>query len=525
MDGMDCGSSPYYEVAKSTLPSEFFGDGDQEEIWYAYTYIFCLLQSGVIDKDTARTYILQATGIWLDLHAKDRGTYRQTSETDTALRARLRSYADTVNPQSLIRNNVLDVRMVNGIPDSSTHSYAVLYDDGSHILQKVGDGTIINSGVISESRYLEIRWLSLGTGRYDIYKTVDASFATGLIYSANDITSLRDTGLNGDINANPGTIVAIPAARIISGETFTLETGSIYEFRHSGSAGLGHIGVSIASATTATDVAAAIVAQILLAEVVITATNLAGVVSIISTDGTLMAGMSETVADTGFQIIDAVVRTVPVTTLVPTEGTVTTILEAASITIPSGYPGMVELRTEKGFLLDRDLIIQAIPGNLINDAETFSIEDPATQVTHVFEFNKTGGFGGGHEEVAITDGDSAATVAIAISEAIQDAMTGATAQVTVIDTTKVRVYTIAPYTLSPNSKDDTVINPGFSMTGGRQGVYISRGYRIGRKPLANDLIIILPPNTTQTVVTGIAQAIRNKRGAGIPVSLEVAPSE
>lgn len=50
---------------------------------------------------SAATFISLATDVWLNQHARDRGTTRQGAETDVALRTRLRSYEDAVTNPAL----------------------------------------------------------------------------------------------------------------------------------------------------------------------------------------------------------------------------------------------------------------------------------------------------------------------------------------------------------------------------------------------------------------------------------------
>lgn len=62
------------------------------------------------------TFIMTATDVWLNQHARDRGTQRQGSETDDALRERLRSYEDAVtNPAILAAvQAILDAESIAG---------------------------------------------------------------------------------------------------------------------------------------------------------------------------------------------------------------------------------------------------------------------------------------------------------------------------------------------------------------------------------------------------------------------------
>lgn len=89
-----------FNVAKSTLPRWFFQDGDPEETIAALAKIMQLGRAQVQTWLDA-TYILQATGFWLDQHARDRALARQNGESDANLRTRIRSYADAVTTPAI----------------------------------------------------------------------------------------------------------------------------------------------------------------------------------------------------------------------------------------------------------------------------------------------------------------------------------------------------------------------------------------------------------------------------------------
>lgn len=90
-----------YDFAKSSLPGWFFTVPRAEEVLGAFVKIFDAARQVIAD-NADRTLIENATGIWLDLHALDRGTYRQDGETDEALRARIRNVEDAVSRPALL---------------------------------------------------------------------------------------------------------------------------------------------------------------------------------------------------------------------------------------------------------------------------------------------------------------------------------------------------------------------------------------------------------------------------------------
>lgn len=89
-----------YNVAKASLPRWFFQDQGADEQVAALAKIMQLGRAQVQTWLDA-TYILRATGFWLDQHAKDRNLARQSGESDAALRLRIRSYADAVTAPAI----------------------------------------------------------------------------------------------------------------------------------------------------------------------------------------------------------------------------------------------------------------------------------------------------------------------------------------------------------------------------------------------------------------------------------------
>lgn len=85
---------------KSSIPRWLWMEDSAQEVWGAAAKGLIDVQT-LIEELNLATYILTATGVWLEQHADDRGTRRQANEDDPTLRARLRNVPDAVNVQSL----------------------------------------------------------------------------------------------------------------------------------------------------------------------------------------------------------------------------------------------------------------------------------------------------------------------------------------------------------------------------------------------------------------------------------------
>ncbi len=95
-----------FDLVKASIPSWVFQSPDAEQEIIAAAAKAMKLVWDQVDTWLSFTRILDATNEWLDQHAKDRGTRRQTDETDEALRQRLRVYEDAVTVASL--NEVME---------------------------------------------------------------------------------------------------------------------------------------------------------------------------------------------------------------------------------------------------------------------------------------------------------------------------------------------------------------------------------------------------------------------------------
>jgi hypothetical protein len=90
-----------YDHAKASIPRFLFQKTTAPEDWIGgFVKIFDASRTQV-DTWLAQAKILVAVGIWLEQHAKDRGTRRQAGESNPALRSRLRTIDDAVNVASL----------------------------------------------------------------------------------------------------------------------------------------------------------------------------------------------------------------------------------------------------------------------------------------------------------------------------------------------------------------------------------------------------------------------------------------
>lgn len=83
-----------FDHARNSLPRFLTrGAGAVLEWLHGFTQIFDAARSQAADW-LDMSYISQATGRWLDQHARDRGTSRRDEEDDPTLRARIRQFED-----------------------------------------------------------------------------------------------------------------------------------------------------------------------------------------------------------------------------------------------------------------------------------------------------------------------------------------------------------------------------------------------------------------------------------------------
>lgn len=105
-----------YDHAKGALPRWLFQNANaKEDMFGAYVKIFDSARTQIAEW-VSLSYLASATGVWLDQHAKDRGTTRQANETDATLRARLKTSEDAVTRPYLLStiNSTVDAAGVSG---------------------------------------------------------------------------------------------------------------------------------------------------------------------------------------------------------------------------------------------------------------------------------------------------------------------------------------------------------------------------------------------------------------------------
>lgn len=86
----------FFDHARNSLPRFLTrGAGAALEWLHAFTQVMDAARSQVADWINL-SYISNATGRWLDQHARDRGTSRRENEDDPTLRARIRQFEDMI---------------------------------------------------------------------------------------------------------------------------------------------------------------------------------------------------------------------------------------------------------------------------------------------------------------------------------------------------------------------------------------------------------------------------------------------
>lgn len=108
-----------YDTAKHALPKWLFSDDTAaQELLGSFAKAFATSWTQV-DQWVDQAFLRRAFGMWLDQHAIDRGTRRQSNETDAALATRLRTVPDAVT-LSALKNIVAGVLSANNIAGTST---------------------------------------------------------------------------------------------------------------------------------------------------------------------------------------------------------------------------------------------------------------------------------------------------------------------------------------------------------------------------------------------------------------------
>lgn len=202
-------------------------------------------------------------------------------------------------------------------------------------------------------------------------------------------------------------------------------------------------------------------------------------------------------------------------TLTELREAITNILEAYGVTIPAGYPGLVELRGSRAYFNFLPGYVQCSAGIDIVDGETVTIFDGIT--TKVFEFNKAGGVTGLDIAVAVSDNDTKTQVSTALQAAIAGAGLNVNTSFSANAVGRILIYN----TVSGNhvSVSDAVANSNFSTQSTGNAAFFSRGYRMGDE--RNEIIIILPYGTPAAVTAIVLETLRQKKAAGVGVLVEI----
>jgi hypothetical protein len=203
---LDAEELELFNWAVSALPKWFTSDARQREELYGFAKMFGAVRAVVVywfQQALITGALGPATGLpdWLNQHATDRGTRRQASETDEALRIRLRNTPDALTRASLLAaaQAIVDAEGIVGtvgmveLPRDGAHSgvYAAMTGTG-------GTFTAPSSGV--QGFTPSTGWLtppldSTGTG----FPWCDWTLTTtGAAAPGNDVAGVAITALDGN---------------------------------------------------------------------------------------------------------------------------------------------------------------------------------------------------------------------------------------------------------------------------------------------------------------------------------------
>lgn len=138
---MALSQAQWFAKLKSWVPTWFV----QESSGYAVAHMKALakvlsqMQTDSED-ETSQTFLLEATGSYLDLHGSERGVIRYSGETDDAYRERIRYLLNTTSYSSLLA--VLTAALNNGTPriiENRNYGFfddALFFDSGEIWLDK-----------------------------------------------------------------------------------------------------------------------------------------------------------------------------------------------------------------------------------------------------------------------------------------------------------------------------------------------------------------------------------------------------
>lgn len=220
-----------YDLAKAQLPRWFFADPANQEMVAGYAKMFAKVRTTAGGWADA-TYITRAGAPWLDEHARDRGTRRQTNESDAALAARLRTIDDAVSPNALLDavNAILvaagittSAALVELRPDraffgfeASLAAAASVQGAGGaatwcyRVAAQLATGAVVSrvaqvtagNATLTGTNFNRVTWTDVAGGtKYHVFRTLSGGTPStlGKIGEVNaGVQQLDDTGLAGD---------------------------------------------------------------------------------------------------------------------------------------------------------------------------------------------------------------------------------------------------------------------------------------------------------------------------------------
>jgi len=140
-----------YNWLKSSIPRWFFQkENAVEELWGAVVETHGRVKDQIDDWLDA-VYILTASDLWLDEHARDRGTFRQFGEVDAVLADRLRTIEEAVS-LAAIKTAVNSILAAQGL--STTCAIVELRRDRAYFLTRIsptgtGDQFILSGTTVT----------------------------------------------------------------------------------------------------------------------------------------------------------------------------------------------------------------------------------------------------------------------------------------------------------------------------------------------------------------------------------------
>lgn len=185
----------------SSIPRWFWLDDPRfssQELWASVVKSLVGVQRQ--GEDWVRdTFILTATDVWLNAHARDRDTGRQESESDSALRERLRTIPDVVTRPALLRT-INQILVGSGITDEA--AMLELPKDGAwlgtYLAMSGFGGTFTQVGTTTGFVPTTLPWPAPPFQGVDVVPPINYKLViSGAASAANDGTRVI-TGLDGD---------------------------------------------------------------------------------------------------------------------------------------------------------------------------------------------------------------------------------------------------------------------------------------------------------------------------------------